>query len=533
MIWQMKHKSLAFVLPLLALPLSACGFLFDIFSSSSHPYTSYSWSSTSYSPGLSGDGWEKPASVSPVTYRDVNYSLGMDILPSKGNLNLLVLPIQFKNYSFTSQQLTDLDKALNGDGYNDTGYWESLSSFYEKSSFGNVHMTFEIADVYSIDQTPRDWYNTYGYESQSHDSDNGSHAIDLAFAQYKNSHSTQRFDSDHNGFVDGVIAVYSCPDYVSGGYSWDDNDYFWAYCFWADNEQGSYASPNYQLYFWLSIDFIYEQVRSPKVDAHTLIHECGHMFGLDDYYCDGSYSKYKNFNPMGGWCMEDENILDHDAFSKMALGWTVPYVVTGNSATLTIHASYLSGECIMVPTGNWNGSFWDEYMLVELYAPEGLNYLDSHERYSGRELGYTIPGIKIYHVDARLMRLTVNSAGYIVDADYETDMAAVSRTLNTAYYTVGATNCQKDSSLCPADSDFSLIHLMEAGGRNTFMNGSLGTNRTLFQAGGSFSMSRFGQEFFPKKTTFNSGDRFDYTIHVDSIGTDDDGHSIATITVSK
>jgi hypothetical protein len=112
---------------------------------------------------------------------------------------------------------------------------------------------------------------------------------------------------------------------------------------------------------------------------------------------------YKNFNPAGGWDMMDENILDHDIFSKMALGWTTPYVVSGD-CTLEINPSETKGNCILVAPSSWNQTAFDEYLLMELYTPTDLNYLDSHTAYSSREKHYTTYGVKLYHIDARVVR---------------------------------------------------------------------------------------------------------------------------------
>jgi len=70
---------------------------------------------------------------------------------------------------------------------------------------------------------------------------------------------------------------------------------------------------------------------SPNIDAHMLVHETGHMLGLEDYY---SYSGLEN--PCGGVDMMDLNVGDHDAYSKMVLGWVNPYVVDGSHQTFPL-----------------------------------------------------------------------------------------------------------------------------------------------------------------------------------------------------
>lgn len=505
------------LLPLFGLSLlclSSCT-IYDLFGSSAS-------NSTSYPEGA----YYKADNVTPFSYRDINLSQGIDAVPSTGDVELLVLPIEISGYSFPTNFSTDLEHVLNGDGATDTGYWESLSSFYKKSSYGKLNIHYTVADNYASGYTAN---TLYSYNT-AHASDNGAPAptmlLQKGVAAYKSKNgntSTQAFDSQGDGLIDGVIMVYSCPDMSSSstiGAIDRSGDLYWAFTYWDYNNvnRASASSPIACTYFWMSYDFIYEAVSSPKVDAHTLIHESGHMMGLDDYYAESG----NKFNPAGGWQMMDENILDHDVFSKMALGWTNPYVVT-DSCQITINPSEDSGDCVLIGT-SWNGTAFDEYMLLELYTPTGLNYLDSHTKYSSREMHYTTYGVKLYHVDARIMATS--------DGNNYSYFSGTSLT-NTKAYVVGATNCQKDYS--PADSDFNLLRLISADGLNTFEKGTLANEDSLFETGDTFNMTNYSS-YFPKTSSgiltktaiFDNGASFPYTISFDSVTA-----TSATITFTK
>ena len=60
---------------------------------------------------------------------------------------------------------------------------------------------------------------------------------------------------------------------------------------------------------------------------------------------------------------------------------------------------------IILLTPEWNSydSAFDEYILLELYTPTGLNKFDTDYQYSGRyPQGLNLCGVRMWHVDARL-----------------------------------------------------------------------------------------------------------------------------------
>lgn len=501
----MKKSLISFLLISLAgIVLTSCNIYTPFLSSETKESSSYTYETPSR-PDTS-DGYYKVdgESFRPYSMKDIYNSYGADTVPSTGNVKILVLPIEFSDYKFSSDFSSKLSIALQGEGEEGTtGYWESLASFYRKSSYGKLNLSFEIASIYKPNMSAKSAYDNYG--SSQTNSDNGVTLTEAALANYRSSHSLTQFDSDGNGFIDGVIAVYSCPNYSIGKLTFTDSTgYFWAYTFWANNDPNR-LNPTMSTYFWLSQDFL---INNNGIDAHTLIHEFGHMLGLDDYYADSNH----RFNPTGGSLMMDHNILDHDSYSKAVLGWTDPIVVD-EDCTVEIGPANSTGDCIIIPTGSWNGTVYDEYLLLELYTPDGLNYLDSHIRYNNGLLGYTVPGIKIYHIDSRVMEINVKgNTNYTYDAEYYPNPKL--NPGNRTFYKIGATNCQKDYAY--ADSSFSLIHLLEATGINTFKNGYYGNDMTLFKSNSKFTSTKF-RAFFPNGLKYNNGDYIDIEIDVNEV----------------
>jgi len=457
-----------------------------------------------------------------LNYQSINANQGIDALPTTGSPKILVLPIELTGYEFSSAALNDIDTALNG--ANGTGYWESVASFYKKSSFGSFTPSYTLGTKYVSSLTPQQLYakNTSSLPVSSY-------ILRQALANHKkvSGDNCTAYDSDKNGYVDAVIMVYSCPDVSKdSALSEIDSDYdvFWAFCFWdySNPSSPSTASPIGMTYFWMSYNFLYEESTSPKPDAHTLIHESGHLMGADDYYCYDTVTTDKSEYtpaPMGGVAMMDCNVTDHDAFTKLSFNWVKPYVVTGN-ATITINPMETNGDCILIPAkgSTWNGTAFDEYMLLELYTPTGLNQLDSLAQYSYDPLGYTTAGIRLMHVDNRLAKCTYNSSNEISETAYVTGTPSSLSATSDSDYEIPQSNTPSRRAGDAATKGYNLVTMIQAGyPTNTLQYGrNQGDNKNLFTAGQSFDQATYSS-FFANQTTLDNGSAFGYRIHFDKV----------------
>ena len=145
----MHRKIIPFLL-LLNLPtLASCKFAFLNPSSS----TGSNSSNSSFSPTV-------PVGVSiPDDFPSFSVSnhsnltaLGQKSLTSIGEKHILVLPVYFTNTdSFSSSELSTINNAYNGQA-SATG-WQSLQSFYETSSYGQLSIDATILDPYCYEGT--------------------------------------------------------------------------------------------------------------------------------------------------------------------------------------------------------------------------------------------------------------------------------------------------------------------------------------------------------------------------------------------
>lgn len=467
----------------------------------------------------------------------------LDTAPNAGKAKLLVIPVWFNdsstfiNESKKETVREDIEKAYFG-AEEDIG-WHSVKSFYEEESKGRLELSGTVTDWYEVNAS---------YESFGPSGTGGTKTEDLVLAAsnnfFKNDESKRKeYDCDGNGYLDGVMLIYAAPDYVSLNNSNYSN--LWAYCYWLQNEsQKNKASPCPNVFFWASYDFMYDSstawTKTGKSnygrghnnycdpDAHTFIHEMGHVFGLDDYYDYGD----NRYRPAGSFSMQDYNVGGHDAFSTVALGWTDPYI-PNQSCTIQLGAFQATHDAILL-TPEWNeyDSPFDEYLLLELFTPTGLNKFDCDHSYDGTQ-GPNATGIRLWHVDARLLACNkINRAGN----DYIYDVANLTSNPNAGTYgfTQAFTNTQNNtdygSPLGSSYDKYDLLHLIHADkntGRNTQKNLAASS---LFGNGSSFSVSDY-QKQFPDGAKLDNGKTLGWSFSVSIQGSGDE--AIATVTLTR
>lgn len=400
----------------------------------------------------------------------------------------------------------------------------SVESFYQHSSYGIAKFECDVMPWITYDGTASDFITACGSSSA------GVTAAEYCRTWYlteyaKDSHGAlgvdakpfSYYDADNDGFMDLVWVVYAYP------YSTTDTSFWWAYVTYTSNN-ANYETPNVKTLGWASTNFMN---KSNGYDSHTFIHETGHTFGLDDYY--DYNSKWK---PMGGIDYMDQNLGDHSAFSKFSLGWCNPYILKESdlegdkTAVITLNAFTNSGDALVLASPNYNGSAFDEYLIVELVGPTGIAEYDYNNGYENTA-GYTKPGIRILHVDARTYNGKSSDKNahdtYIQDID-QVGQTATDWRVDNSYmgrgYDASSTDYfpYTDSSGQEQKGYYSLVSLIQSDGSKTdnWMLSSTysATNSVLFRKNSTFTMKKEGfNQFFPShsnlwnkaKTITNNG----------------------------
>lgn len=302
-------------------------------------------------------------------------------MPTTGNVKTLVFVVDFADKSFSDEWNANVENYFFGAEDTTSQYYpyESMSAYYERSSYGKLHLDGEF--FYYHDSNNRSVYddnmdaliNTLieAYCNSIMEKCNGT---EKEKTKYLNEHLKQ-FDSNNDCILDGVYINYA-GETTQWGTQW------WSYTgYYNEFAMGDYT---------FGSTCILESM-SHKA-AVTMIHETGHMLGLPDYYADYSSNLIDTMDMMS------DCLLDHNGFSKMLLGWINPEKVTvmkGSSyENMQLKPYATSGELVLVvPDYNDATGLYTEFYMIQYYEALKNDWQPLLEPFKG---------LRIYHVNAEL-----------------------------------------------------------------------------------------------------------------------------------
>lgn len=469
------------------------------------------------------------------TYDDVqqNNYYTLDSMPNTGSPKVIIIPVWFtdsKNYISTAKKdgvKNDIYNAFALNKSSVTG-WYSVADYYRVESSGALTLDFVMSD----------WYTPGVASSSMTDEGLTMQMVKDATDWYFDGNTAlnrKDYDSNGDGYIDGVMLIYAAPDYRTTS---SPNENLWAYCYYVQ-EGANKVEPVPNVFFWASYDFLYGNNATSRtgfnyaggdtsyctLDTHTYIHETGHMFGLDDYY-DYSSNAYEL---AAAFSMQDYNVGGHDPYSLMALGWVDPYVPT-DSCAITIKPFQSSHDVILLKNNFTSNSPFDEYLLVELYTPTGLNYFDSEHQYRGNyPLGPSETGIRLWHVDARLVKASNYAGGFSIN-NITTNPTQGRYGVCHAFSNTTADDSGHTSPLGSSYYDYHLLHLIRNNVYATNYPKDSLTGSSLFKNGSSFSMNTYSSQFV-KGNKMNDGTSLGWSFSVSITGVGENAE--ATINLVK
>ena len=542
-----------------------------------------------------------------MKYRDSRDYL--DEPKSTGIQKNLIIPIQFTDYTFDNPfgltgslpantedvMMNYLDIVENGAAGTTT--FESVASYYDKSSKGKLQVESKFADLgtypsdhptkpnqkikaYQVMNKP--WKEEVGGQTIYHPAAPAStvdfirrakeigeeghvvfelldqvvaYLIDEVYGGDTAAYAEAMKEFDVNGdmIIDSVRFVYpycsrpsvndtSLPADLRG----TADDVFWAYVhhnYFMSGKPTEYPLP--YTFTFLSWDMMFEggywdngtymgayteaQITSgtAKPNPYTWIHEHGHVLSMPDYY---NYDN-QSISLLGGTDMMDHNVGDHNGYSKMGYEWIMPKVVR-YPTTLTLNNYQDTSDIIVIPAKNgWRNTVLDEYIMLELYTPTGLNKKDAEEPLGNTNFHqmFTTTGVKISHVDSRLGIGTHVNGKWVfqrfVDRIVSTPVGSSIRvaTDNTPSRSVKFKNYNLDSTA--PDANAKLIELLSPDGKTytgQANNSRLYTPTTTMYA----TTNSSGNPVAFKDYYFNNGELFGWTIELTNMS---DGSVTVTI----
>lgn len=324
-------------------------------------------------------------------------------LPSIGEQKLLVIPVDFADSSGDEGDLPLISQAFFG--ANGSRRFPSVAEYYDLSSYGRLHLQGRVAS--SFFRSPYSVSELASISGARKTKQTLQEIYRAALRWYDEAHPEDPsanyacLDRKGRAFVP-VYFVYSAP-YASAEETRRDS-MLWAFTI---NDPAPIS--------WTSIAMI---KKGDEVDAHTCVHETGHLLGLPDYY--DAEGETNLSSPLGRIDMMDCSLGDHNPFTKFALGWIRPILLDPEKGgRVTLRPFGDSGDAILLSTKSFRKTPYEEYLLLSFYTPGPLSHFDASMRKNETMKMPDDLGVLAYQVDARLgiyPRNVSSPSGYLTSS---------------------------------------------------------------------------------------------------------------------
>lgn len=450
-----------------------------------------------------------------------------NVLSNKGSVKILVVPVWFEdsnvffNVSQKEQIIEDIEYTMKGNRPNTE--LSSVKQYYESQSYGEITMDINISDFYSSSTSYKDYTDRSDNSKANNDNILANNAVEWYF-ENNPTENYDDYDLNNDGYLDGLVLLYGSNYYGASSdnnqsYAFESTNYgndeyvYNTYCFCPIGGLYGLAkdNPTTQL---TSSDLSSAYARDFRSSSRIIIHEMGHMFGNDDLYEQNSTGE--KYVPAGGYVMQDNNCGGHDPYHTNRIGWSNPDIYAsseyelGDKITIHLEDFQSSGQNIIL-TNKWSSSnsLFDEYLILELFAPTGLNEFDSNVSYMQK----IESGIRLWHANALL-------------EDYSNNGELTSEIVSGHLYELASSNYNSENK-------YDTLHLIRNNPNEEFNTTSAtGINDILFEEGDSFDMETYKSQFI-NGNKFDNGDKLGWEFTVEEIYMKDDGTYGAIITLER
>ncbi len=338
-----------------------------------------------------------------LTYADIDR---WNKLPNAENALLVVFLHFTDGYDYDEE---NLKRMFEGE-FDSDHRLDSVASYYYYNSYGKV--SFEVTYYcYETGMTSKEGYDYV----QTHYDQLARDAVE----SYRKSHrkDLKNLDKNGDGYID-LVAVLRGEDPLKT--SPEGERYLFVGSMGTRDTKPNKKEPTMRIYATTAYDINKDEAQRGDRDTglRIVLHEIGHAFGLMDYYDGYPVDTYYFIDTLGSFDMQDNDVGDWNSFSRFMCGWIDPYVIPEDvdSVTLKIGCASEVGDAIVIPTSKgWNGTAFDEYILIDVMAPVGANGFDWPAALECSDAPADDPkndgGVRIFHVDARLAEQRFGSDG--------------------------------------------------------------------------------------------------------------------------
>lgn len=321
----------------------------------------------------------------------LNKAAGPYPFPSTGNRKILVVLVEYPDLRATIAK-ENFELLLNQPNYNGTG---SFRDFFLATSSGKLDLECIVYGWVMADSG----YLYYGRRNPKY----GEAARQLLLEALKHANDSfnidfSQFDSDGDGFVDGVILMHaglgaeeqSAPN---------ANDYIWSFrSTLPTNQRPTYDGVQVSAYGMFP-EKRYNGGAYSMVGIGVAAHEFGHLLDLPDLYSTQNNNEGSgNFSLMAGgpWLNNERTPCLNDAWSRIRMGWVTPTVIT-DTALYTLPYAVVDSDMVF----RINTAVANEYYLLENRQRKGFDaYLPSR-------------GLAIWHINTNRARLLAEASNNV------------------------------------------------------------------------------------------------------------------------
>ena len=464
-----------------------------------------------------------PHAAAKLTANDTNFSAAV----LDGTNAAVVIYVGFTDgYVCDKEQFENFFKAE----YGQEQALESVATYYKYNSYGKVSFDFYF---YYCD-TGMTCKEAYEYTS---DESIGHKLLYDVFREFQQNYQGDPKDWDRNGdgYVDMIFFVTGEDSGKTAGKG--EHHVIYGSSSPTESFKPDPEKPVIHQFSKLTYEDMLTPVKSGNKNTgiRILLHETGHLFGLVDYYNRQPYEDEETFDTLGSFDMQSTDIGDWNVYSRFTCGWLEPYVIDGSQdeVTLKIGCSSEVADAVLIPTGaGWNGTAFDEYIMIDVLAPYAANGYDWRNIYDDMPVKASDPrkfgGVRVYHVDSRLARIdqydpslnrpaqTLEELQQVIqDPDFRRNIWLTHRFTNSDGY----------DPVVEGDSRrWHLIEVVPSDGssrlrRHSNIYGSFEaydslTVSDLYGPGDKFSME-ICSDAFENAPLMNNGSSFDYEVEVD------------------